>query len=421
MPTSFCNMASMYGVKLLPPDACTFSAEHNCYVPNAGTALKFYELAAEHWNVPVQQCSSWDEVMNSLRQGKPVAGGFEGGGGYSSGGHWMLLTHVDANGNIYIADSRNNYQGITGPDISGYHPESEVRAHWAGPGYAYAAINMPTVTSANGKVLDYLQDTLKGNITGKFGEPREGGAHGGVDIAAAEGTPILSPIPGVVSNIGIEPAGYGNYIQIKDDKGKYHLFGHLKETPKLELNDRIKTGQNIGLIGNTGHSTGPHLHYQIDPESNHRAMKAGQHIDPNTYTISQDTMNRIDANNSSVADFKRNEYYGEGDGDGGIGERFTKLADIATFNKENLEGLKPIDYEQKFDMIIQLLSSIVSLLGGGNKASNFNANINTNNIPATIAGGIGGGLTNTPKFATTAPGKSIESILANMISLAKGT
>jgi hypothetical protein len=280
---------------------------------------------------------------------------------------------------------------------------------------------MPTVTSANGKVLDYLQDTLKGNITGKFGEPREGGAHGGVDIATAEGTPILSPIPGVVSNIGYEPAGYGNYIQIKDDKGKYHLFGHLKETPKLELNNRIATGQTIGMIGNTGHSTGPHLHYQIDPESNHRALKDGQHIDPNTYTISQNTMSRINENNNSVSDFKRNEYgttssipntfNPEGDGDGGY-----------AMSKESLEGLKPIDYAQKFDTIIQLLTTMVSLLGGGNKPSNFSANVtnNTNQIPAIAGGGFGGGITNTPKFATTAPGKSIETILTNMIKLAKG-
>lgn len=426
MPTSFCNMASMYGVKVLPPDACTFSADRGCYIPGAGTSCGFYKLASEHWNVPVHACGSWEAIMSDLRQGKPVAGGFEGGGGYSSGGHWMLLTHIDSNGNIYIADSRNNYQGITGPDISGYHPESEVRAHWAGPGYAFGADNIPTVTSTNGNVLDYLQDTLKGNITGKFGEPREGGAHGGVDIATAEGTPILSPINGIVEKVGIEPAGYGNYIQIKDDKGKYHLFGHLKETPKsngilLNNGNRIKTGQPIGLIGNTGHSTGPHLHYQIDPESNHRALKDGQHIDPTTYTISQDTMSRINENNNSVSDFKRNEYgttssipntfNPEGNGDGGY-----------AMSKESLEGLKPIDYAQKFDTIIQLLTTMVSLLGGGNKPSNFSANVtnNTNQIPAIAGGGFGGGITNTPKFATTAPGKSIETILTNMIKLAKG-
>ena len=269
-------------------------------------------------------------------------------------------------------------------------------------------------------VVDFLTNSLHGNITGKFGEPRTGGAHGGIDIATSLGTNIISPISGRVSNIGIEPGGYGNYIQIKDDQGKYHLFGHLKETPKLELNNKIEPGQTIGFVGSSGKSTGPHVHYQIDPESNHRAMKAGQHIDPSTYMIDQSTIDKINANNSSVADFKRNEYIDPNSGDGGI-IGVNNLSNIAAINKENLEGLKPIDYEQKFDMIIQLLSSIVSLLGGANKASNFNANINTNNIPATIAGGIGGGLTNTPKFATTAPGKSIESILANMISLAKGT
>lgn len=337
----------------------------------------------------------------------------------NNGNHMVMMT--ETGGTIQNGSSHNGVYEVSTSPQDMFH----------GVDYYISSSQYDTLDTNGMKgnsITDFLNKTLKGStITGKFGEKRDNGLHGGVDIAAPEGTAIISPISGVVENIGIEPAGYGNYLQIKDSKGKYHLFGHLKETPKLELGNKIIAGQTVGLVGNTGYSTGPHLHYQIDPESNHRALKDGQHIDPNNYSIDESLMQKINNNNSIMMATKGNTREGfdllKGDGDGGFGDRFTNLADIAAINKENLEGLKPIDYAQKFDTIIQLLTSLVTILGGGNTPSNFNANVTNNmanSIPATVGGGFGGGITNIPKFATTAPGKSIETILTNMIKLAKG-
>ena len=248
MPSSFCNMASMFGITLLPPDACAWSGSHGYYVPGEGTSWAFYPAAGENWKIPVHQCNTWEDVLNDLRAGKPVAAAFGKGGGWSGGGHWMLMTHINDKGEIYVADSRAGKHN-TGADISGYHTSEEARAHWYDGG-AYGSDNVPTHNPNKGNsVVNFLTNTLKGTVTGKFNESRDGGPHGGIDIGAAEGTIIQSPIAGTVSKIAYEPGGYGNYLQIKDKDGKYHLFAHLKETPKLELGNQITAGQKIAMVG----------------------------------------------------------------------------------------------------------------------------------------------------------------------------
>jgi len=421
MPTSFCNMASMFGITLLPPDACAWAGSRGHYVPGSGTAWAFYPDAGEHWKIPVHQCKTWDEVMRDLSEGKPVAAAFGKGGGWSGGGHWMLMTHVNDKGEVYVADSRAN-KHETGKDISGYHASSEAEAHWYAGG-AYGADNIPDRKASKGNsVVNFLEQTLKGNITGKFNEDRDGGKHGGIDIGAAEGTIIESPIAGTVSKIAYEPGGFGHYLQIKDKKGKYHLFAHLKEVPKLELGNKINPGQKIAMVGSTGQSTGPHLHYQIDPESNKEGLKIGEHINPEDYAVSDELKNRINANNNSaigptnVADFKKNEYPS---GDGGFGG----LLDILKGGKPNKVSFPGLsgnsggtgvvkDYTDKFDAIIQLLTTMVSLLQGG--AGMNSAPAGAGNIAASIPIMKG-----TDKMITTTPGKSILNMIGSMLRIAE--
>ena len=406
----------MYGVKVLPPEACEFSASRGRYVPGAGTACAFYPDAAEKWNVPVHACQSWEEVMADLRAGKPVAAGFEGGNGWSVGGHWMLMTHLSPDGKIYVADSRAGK--VTGKDISGYHPEAEAKAHWAGPGYAFGADNVPThtpgKTSGAFSAVEFMTKSLKGSITGEYMEGRDGGAHGGIDIGANLGTPIKSPVDGEVTKIAYEPGGYGNYLQIRDSKGKYHLFAHLKDTPKLDLGNKIKAGQEIAYVGSTGFSSGPHLHYQIDPEGNSEGLKKGPHLDPNKYQIDEKVRSFVEEQNS-VADFKRmqemslNEETDKASkGDGGF---LDPLKDAIVANKAE-------NYNAKLDAMIAILGSILEVikLAAGNVGTNNSGNTaNTAAINSAIPALAGAGI---PKLTTTTPGKSIQSIIENMIKIA---
>lgn len=85
--------------------------------------------------------------------------------------------------------------------------------------------------------------------------------HDGVDIAMPEGTSIRAAADGTVLYTGVR-AGYGNTVEI-DHCGKYVTrYAHLKEY-KVKKDDKVTKEQVVALSGNTGHSTGPHLHFEI--------------------------------------------------------------------------------------------------------------------------------------------------------------
>lgn len=84
-----------------------------------------------------------------------------------------------------------------------------------------------------------------------------------MDLAAPIGTPIQSVGDGVITNIG-RHNGYGNMIEIKHDKTYSTLYGHMLRFEKgLSRGSRIKRGQVIGYVGQTGLATGPHCHYEL--------------------------------------------------------------------------------------------------------------------------------------------------------------
>jgi len=85
--------------------------------------------------------------------------------------------------------------------------------------------------------------------------------HKGLDIAVAYGSPVKCAASGKVIFAGVK-GGYGNCVIVEHGKGLATLYGHLSEI-LVETNDRIKVGQIIAKSGNTGRSTGPHLHYEV--------------------------------------------------------------------------------------------------------------------------------------------------------------
>ena len=86
--------------------------------------------------------------------------------------------------------------------------------------------------------------------------------HGGVDIAAPEGTPIGSATSGKVYTAGWV-SGFGNAVYIQGDNGKKYIYGHMVRTPVVKSGQTVKAGQVIGYVGSTGRSTGNHLHFQV--------------------------------------------------------------------------------------------------------------------------------------------------------------
>ncbi|GGD31624.1 M23 family metallopeptidase [Sinisalibacter lacisalsi] len=108
--------------------------------------------------------------------------------------------------------------------------------------------------------------------TSSFGT-RWGRLHAGVDMAGPVGTPIYAPADGVITHAGWQ-SGYGRLITIKHDFGIETRYGHLSAV-KVKVGQRVSRGERIGDMGNTGRSTGPHLHYEI--------RVSGKPIDPMIY------------------------------------------------------------------------------------------------------------------------------------------
>lgn len=85
--------------------------------------------------------------------------------------------------------------------------------------------------------------------------------HAGMDFTAPVGTDIYATANGTVSSAGWEQ-GYGNCVQINHGYGYVTLYGHMSAI-KVRVGQPVKRGDVIGLVGNTGKSTGPHLHYEV--------------------------------------------------------------------------------------------------------------------------------------------------------------
>ena len=118
----------------------------------------------------------------------------------------------------------------------------------------------------------------RGPITSSFGQRENpfGGddieTHKGLDIKGPMGGEVKAMAKGIVEFAG-QKSGFGNCIVLKHGNGFETLYGHLSKI-LVNVGDQIDIGERIGLIGSTGRSTGPHLHYEvhrygkkIDPES----------------------------------------------------------------------------------------------------------------------------------------------------------
>ena len=115
-------------------------------------------------------------------------------------------------------------------------------------------------------------------VTSDFG-PRRYRYHYGTDLRVKVGDSIVSAFAGKVRIIDFEAHGYGNYIVIRHDNGLETVYAHLSQVLVVH-NQTVKAGELIGLGGNTGHSTGPHLHFETRYIGN--AINPANIIDFNT-------------------------------------------------------------------------------------------------------------------------------------------
>jgi murein DD-endopeptidase MepM/ murein hydrolase activator NlpD len=114
--------------------------------------------------------------------------------------------------------------------------------------------SMPTLKPTNGWYTSGF-GTRDSPFTGK---PN---MHEGLDIANHIGSPIVAPAAGIVTYAGPR-AGYGSLVTIDHGYGIQTQFGHISKA-YVKVGDRVKRGHKIAAVGNTGRSTGPHVHYEV--------------------------------------------------------------------------------------------------------------------------------------------------------------
>jgi murein DD-endopeptidase MepM/ murein hydrolase activator NlpD len=129
--------------------------------------------------------------------------------------------------------------------------------------------------SLNAAIKPEGRPVLEGYISSYYGgrqDPFDGGEtiHKGVDFAGAMGSQVMAVATGIVTRAGTA-SGYGNLIEINHGGGYVTRYGHNQKL-LVTVGDTVVRGQPIALMGSTGRSTGPHVHFEV--------LRNGQHLNP---------------------------------------------------------------------------------------------------------------------------------------------
>lgn len=110
---------------------------------------------------------------------------------------------------------------------------------------------------------------FSGRVTSCYGA-RWDAIHFGLDVASPIGTPLYAPLAGTIERAG--PAtGFGLAVYLRGDDGAVYVYGHINDY-FVRAGDRVRAGEQIAEVGNTGVSTGPHVHFEVHPNG---AMYSG--------------------------------------------------------------------------------------------------------------------------------------------------
>lgn len=137
------------------------------------------------------------------------------------------------------------------------NPAAELYEDWNNT-FAHRATALPETYRINLK--HFCMPTPSRVVTSNFGA-RWGRQHEGIDIKVYIGDTIRAAFSGKVRMVKYNPGGYGKYVVIRHNNGLETTYGHLS-AQLVEENQEVRAGEPIGLGGNTGRSTGSHLHFE---------------------------------------------------------------------------------------------------------------------------------------------------------------
>ena len=145
------------------------------------------------------------------------------------------------------------------------------QAIWIPPQLGIGASGVPALAVPSRFVPDRrLQWPADGVLSSGFGM-RDGRFHGGIDISGERRTPIVAVDEGVVLFSGRGPDGYGNVVILDHGSGLMSLYAH-NERNVVRQGERVRRGQTVALMGDSGRATGTHMHFEVHQH--------GQLVDP---------------------------------------------------------------------------------------------------------------------------------------------
>jgi hypothetical protein len=141
------------------------------------------------------------------------------------------------------------------------------------PGDPLAALQVEEEPSreARRRAREFILPFANGRVTSLFNQGRR---HPAIDLAGKLGSPVLATTARQRVTFTGWRGGYGRTVMARDDKGRTHLYAHLQSIT-ARVGQLLEQGNKLGHLGSTGHSTGPHVHYEV------RTPKGG-HINPVT-------------------------------------------------------------------------------------------------------------------------------------------
>jgi murein DD-endopeptidase MepM/ murein hydrolase activator NlpD len=151
-----------------------------------------------------------------------------------------------------------HYERSTGLTVDGVVSLAEQAAIKRRAGYG-------TPSSSRDHVFPIRGWHSYGGAGSRYGAPRSGHSHGGQDLAAASGTPLVAVTNGRVSQVRYQAGGAGYYLVIQGDDRFDYVYMHLRESASAFVapGQRVRVGQQVGRVGSTGASSGPHLHFEM--------------------------------------------------------------------------------------------------------------------------------------------------------------
>lgn len=251
------------------------------------TVLRERDAAREHGSILEQEVAALKGSLNNLQVAQDKA----------------VDTMTERT--ISYIGSLEKVVEITGVDVGRLMASSDNIVQREGQGGPFIPINPEEAGGTLGKKLVRLEEhlgqweSMQGlmsrmplappmkayRITSSFGKRRDPlnkrwSAHYGLDFAGPLRSPIYAPAPGVVKQAGTK-GRYGWFIEIDHGSGIKTRYAHMHSI-MVKRGEKVEFGQKIGQLGNTGRSTGPHLHYEVTfdgkPKDPMKFIKAGRNV-----------------------------------------------------------------------------------------------------------------------------------------------